>query len=526
MLKTFKTSLKVKSAYKVNSFLYSLKQMPILKTLITNEVFADQDLKKIVVVISLLIELAKLLFFKFIYIFFLIVLPYLLIMEAKGEINSFLTTFVFLTLVGAIINNHSFEMSRDRYYAIFELKMNPKKFALSDYLFELIKNIVGFLPATLFFGTIFNLPIYISLLLPIFVVLSKIIGISLDIIYYEKTGSFNEKITSKKLLFVLFIIFLVSAYALPFFGIIISKNIFLILLLIVFLLSIISIKKIIKFNEYNKILKKVLSIDNIKRSEITNEKKLKEESIDSIDYTEKIISDKKGYAYFNELFEKRHSKILSKIIDKQIMWILIVFIAITIVVLIFPTVREDINSVVLESLPFIALIMYYLNRGIQLTQAMFMNCDHSMLTYSFYRTPKVILGLFKERLKTLIKYNIIPGTIIGICLGLLLFITGNTNNYLNYIIIVLSVISMSIFFSVHYLVLYYLFQPYNASTEVKSSTYNAAHVFTYAAIYFISDIPMSTILFGTGVIIFTIVYAIISLLIVYNRAPHTFKLRN
>ncbi len=526
MLKTFTTSLKLKITYNVNSFIYSLKQFPIIRNFISSDIYGNEELKNMIAIFSLILSFIKLLFFKTLYIFFLMVLPYILITEQVGEVNTFLTIFVFLTLIGAIINNHSFEMSRDRYYAIFQLKMSPKYFALSDYFLEFIKILIGFIPVTLFFGEVFNTSKFICILLPIFIILCKSIGIASEIKIFEKKGTYNESLTTKPFNYFLVIVFFICAYALPFFKIIISEKIFLIIFSITAIISIFSFRKIFRFDKYNIVLKKVLSIDNIKRAEITKEKQLKEESIDSIEYTENIISNKKGYAYFNELFEKRHSNILSKIVNQQIKWIIAIFIIITLIAIFIPQARKGINNSILEILPLMSLLMYFLNRGIQLTQAMFMNCDHSMLTYSFYKTPKVILGLFKERLKTLIKYNIIPALIIATFLPILLLITGGTDNFLNYIIIFISIICMSIFFSVHYLVLYYLLQPYNAATEVKSSTYNATHALTYAVIYFISDIPVSVMLFGTIIIIFTITYVIVSLIIVYLKAPKTFKLRN
>jgi uncharacterized membrane protein YkvI len=64
-----------------------------------------------------------------------------------------------------------------------------------------------------------------------------------------------------------------------------------------------------------------------------------------------------------------------------------------------------------------------------------------MLTYRIYRTPKVVLGLFKQRLKTLIKINLIPATIIALGLPLLLYLTGGTDNILNYVMLFTTIIS-------------------------------------------------------------------------------------
>ena len=95
---------------------------------------------------------------------------------------------------------------------------------------------------------------------------------------------------------------------------------------------------------------------------------------------------------------------------------------------------------------FFVFIMYLINRSASVTQAMFMNCDHSMLTYRIYRTPKVILGIFKERLKTLILINLLPALLISLGLAMTLYLSGGTDNPVNYLVIIVSIISMSIFF--------------------------------------------------------------------------------
>ena len=189
------------------------------------------------------------------------------------------------------------------------------------------------------------------------------------------------------------------------------------------------------------------------------------------------------------------------------------------------TIKERTNQILLTYLPYFVFIMYLLNRGMTLTQAMFMNCDHSMLAYKIYRTPKVILGMFKERLKTLITINLIPAILIGGGLALLLYLSGGTSNSANYLVLIVSIMAMSIFFSVHYLVLYYLLQPYNVNTEMKSSTYKVVQFLTYFVSYLMIEWHLPTLLFGGVMIFFCIAYSFVSLLLVYHYAPKTFKLR-
>ena len=84
---------------------------------------------------------------------------------------------------------------------------------------------------------------------------------------------------------------------------------------------------------------------------------------------------------------------------------------------------------------------------------------------------------------------------------------------------------MSVFFSVHNLVLYYLLQPYNVEIQMKSSLYSLADIVTYAACYWLMGMRLPTFAFGVCVTVFCAVYIAGALALVYRLAPATFKLR-
>ena len=84
---------------------------------------------------------------------------------------------------------------------------------------------------------------------------------------------------------------------------------------------------------------------------------------------------------------------------------------------------------------------------------------------------------------------------------------------------------MSVFFSVHYLTIYYLLQPYNAATEIKSGTYQLITLVTYVVCYAMIRVQLPTMLFGTACILFCLLYCLVACLLVYRLAPRTFRLR-
>ena len=152
-----------------------------------------------------------------------------------------------------------------------------------------------------------------------------------------------------------------------------------------------------------------------------------------------------------------------------------------------------------------------------------MNFDHSLLTYSFYKQPSFILRLFQIRLREIMKINAVPALVIGIGLALILFATGGTDNPLNYVVLIVSILCMSLFFSIHYLTIYYLLQPYNAGTELKSGTYRIVLSVTYVVCFALMRLRMPIMIFGIMTIVFCALYSVVASILVYRLAPKTFR---
>ena len=183
----------------------------------------------------------------------------------------------------------------------------------------------------------------------------------------------------------------------------------------------------------------------------------------------------------------------------------------------------SVSKVLHNNLGWFVLIMYFVNRGAIITQAMFFNCDHAMLNYNFYRKPKNLLGLFRKRLLTVSKVNLLPAVTVGVGNIVLLLIA---KDYSLSIIVstFLFIIFLSIFFSVHYLVIYYLLQPFNKDLEVKKLSYSFVTLLTYIISYMLIDVAVNSVVFSILGLTITILYIVLALCLVYKFAPKTFKL--
>ncbi len=524
MLKTFITSFKLQNTYRTNSIIYSIKQLPLIKRILPNSLYKNKGLKIFANIISILWEIISVFIGKIIYITAMIFGP--LSWYNGNEADIFLHLFTFLTLAGGVLNTYMLNPSKDKYYAIVLMNINARKYGLSNYYYQLIKLVIGFLPFTILFGKIVGVSLFIGILLPFFVLAVKLIAMNFCLYKFKKTKkAINENLPTK-FVWSFVGICLLLAYGLPAINITINSVIFLYIFVITMIFGIYSLVKIHNFKDYRKMYKQILTESNVYIQEKVNgTQAIKDNSLKQIELDKKYTSNKSGFAYFHELFVKRHKKILTEAVKKQSVVILILIIAIIIGIKLNVEFKTRTNEILLVYLPYFVFIMYLINRSSTVTTAMFMNCDYSMLTYRIYRTPKVILGIFKERLKTLITINLMPAIIIGGGLALLLYLSGGTDNPINYLILFVSIIAMSIFFSVHYLVMYYLLQPYNVNTEIKSSTYKGVQGLTYIVCWYMIQIKMPIFTFGIATIVFCIAYSLISLFIAYKYAPKTFKLR-
>lgn len=521
MLNLIINSIKFNNSYYTNTLIYRLKQIPLIGKNIPNGLYSNYGLK---ILVNLLVALYNIVFpfiGKLIYMFLMIFLP----ISFFNIPNAFLNIFVFLSIIGAFCNTDMFNPAKSKYYSIVLMRLNAKKYALSSLMYFLFKILVSFYPSVIIMGLYFEVNIFILILLPIFVVCIKLIGNSFFLKYYEiKHKVINEN--NFYLVGIVSSIGLLFAYFLPFLGYRINYIIFIGIFIISLVLGLISLKYILKCNNYNKIYKCMLNLNTVifNATDISTNN-VKKEYSSKINSEEAIVSDKQGYEYFNEIFIKRHKNILTKSAIKIALALLLILIVVIIATRFDKEIYKGVNTVILTSLPYFVFVMYFINRGSVITQAVFINCDHSMLTYRFYRQPKSVLSLFKSRLKTLISINMIPTIIISLGLPLLLMITGGSNNIYDYILLFISIIFLSIFFSVHHLVIYYLFQPYDINMKSKSSIYSIINGVTYFICYMCIDLKIPTTIFATGITIFTIIYIFIALLLVYKYAPKTFKLR-
>ena len=169
MIKTLKISFSLKMTYCMNSILYALKQIPLIKRLLPGSLYGAEGLKAVINDPGA--DLGS----------YFGVPGKVSVFAADGvacqrrcmgrfprETVSCIFCF-FLTLIGAVMNTYMFNPTKDKYYAILLMRMNAREYTLVNYSYEILKVLVGFLVFGCILGAMVGVPIWVCVLIPFFV---------------------------------------------------------------------------------------------------------------------------------------------------------------------------------------------------------------------------------------------------------------------------------------------------------------------------------------------------------------------
>lgn len=521
MFKTLLMTLKIDNTYSLNAFIYNIRRLPILKDLITDDIYKSKTLKNIINIISNIYQIIKILFLHLLYFLFIFLIA--MVINENNFTKTFIHIYFIFTIIGFFINNKLLNTSSKKYFSIILFKMDAKKFMESYLFFDIFKylilNILSF--TILSYSLKLTIPTILYLvLIPFFL---RITGEALNILFYKK---YSYIWINNYYLYFPILITLLLVSILPLKNIFINTNILVLTLFISIALSIFSLLYLLSIKDYKLMYKKLNTkklVMNQEEAKAYTRQQMVEVKNKDINIASKKLQNKKGYDLFNTIFFERHKEILLRSAKKYFVVIGLIYVFLIILGLNNTYVLNNLQMFLKNNLGWFVFIMYFINRGAIVTQAMFFNCDHAMLRYNFYREPKVLLNLFKKRLITLIKVNLLPALMIIIGNGVLLYITNEQNIYM-YILISLYIIALSIVFSIHYLVIYYLLQPYNSEMQLRKVSYSVVSIITYMICYFATTLSFNYLGFCLLGVFITIFYSIISLYLVYKYSPRTFKI--
>lgn len=253
---------------------------------------------------------------------------------------------------------------------------------------------------------------------------------------------------------------------------------------------------------------------------------------ESFNLDHKKLEDVSGWDYLYALFFKRTSHLFWKRIRKRMY--LFATIAGLLVIGVFAAshfIKVDLDDITRENFLYIApLFSLWLGSvlalGEDFAKFCFYNLDRHLLVYNFYRQPESVASSINYRFKQSFIYHLpILGLELVVTSALFLFLFQNIS-YELVITLGIQILAM-LFANYHFLILYYIFQPFTEQMSVASPVYkflNGASGFMFY--FFIQWIHYDTFLISWIVIaILMIVYLPVGFFLVKRLAPDRFKLK-
>ncbi len=528
MIKTLFPLLKIQNTYRANGILYYLKKLPLVGRAIPYSLYKSPAWKIVIAILNTIFEIGKLFFGSVLYLFIIFSISSAFATFDFVSLPSkdvLLNLLLWATIGGGLVNCFILEPKKELNYAIMFMRMDAKNAALTSLAAFLVQVFISFLPMFIFFPPLRSLGLLNIISLFVILISGKLVGASIKLFIRSKRENYRLMKYSYAEMAVGLLLFLIGALfclvGFSFSGIFIA-----IVAAAVFIASIFCLRYITNFKHYLSLYKYMFTSYDIVWQNSNNTKAI------SRDVAEKYIEaggnvnfKKRGYALLSDLFVKRHRKLLWRTTRSFVFAELALVLIICLVCRFVPAVSSAINPYLFGLIPLFSYILYFTNCGERTVKIFFTNCDCEMLSFRFYRKPAAILDMFTQRLRTLVLMDWVQSLPIALGMPTILYASGGTQNPREYIILFFSIMALSTFFSVHNLVIYYLFQPFNRELELKNPIYTIIKTVTYLLCFLAMQTRPPALVFGVATSIFSLLYIVVSLPIAYKIAPNTFRLK-
>ena len=557
-----------------NSLVFALKKTPVIGNLIPDMLYSTTFLKVIYWIFHVIVEVFKLFIGKIFGLGMIYLAAFLLSDQyiehemvqgvSRSAMYGNLGLFIFLlyAFCGILIRVPYFNCTTEKEYLVFMLRMDAKKLNETLIWYDLAKLFIGYVMAGIF-AVITGAPFWLWLGIPVLALAVKFLGIGLQILSFRFKSRLHKslKISAVAYLIRLALVLLAG----PFFIVFVANGYFIPMpqMVIITVLTVIAgIWGLTMFLKTDSNLHRRALHDNISKTEVKATSQYDNtKSFKKIKAKGTVKGDKKGFEYLNALFVKRHWTMLCM---KPVIFTIIVAAVMILLsgefiygyysrygadncwnmvitnIINFFTFRgfsdallpvgndpafEFFRYVAQSHLLALMIPLSISDNSFKNTQAMFINCDNSLMTFSFFKQREKIIKLFDIRLKQLIKINIGPVVSLGLFADLILFVTGGQSYPGEYLVTILVGFMLSILTSVTWLALYYLFQPFTTSVVAKSGAYRITSIIIYSVASILVWVPLVSYILAPVLLVFTAGYVFFLRNRVYKLAPKTWKIK-
>lgn len=559
--------MQVTFAENINKVIYTLKRIPFIGKYISDELYALVPLKRVLAVFaaikSILGDILGKLFYFILAVFLWVVVfvGWFELSEKQFAEEGMIVFWIFFFmnfLLGSFVNSKICACDEKDYLLVGLLRIDAKKyFLLKMFRSQITQTIYYTIIMLVVQCKIFNVDVKTTLLYMVGFAAFRFIGEAFRLYLNDRIGMpFADKSKVANVLYNLysiligiiayatFLVLMILKFAIGIKGIVfpdicvITNNPVFIVAAVS--LSIFSIKYLVCYKNYQLVAKRLAGFSTVMAQKEAVEKVTNvNQNIETDDLGEKevgrkIFEEKSGYEYLNAVFFERHKKIFARPIRIKTAISIILVVASITALLVYKIISpaKEFDSFSNEMwrgfdriMTLLVFLMYCVTSGRTITKAFFYNCDHSLLKYGYYRKSDAILENFRIRLRFMVKSEIPMLLVISAGFIVDTVILGKIDHWVKLLSIIGCIAMLSIFYSVVYLCMYYIFQPYTEGGKETGIGYSICKGAIYMVSYMCLQIDTLPQYFALIVMVVTIVSLLVGYILAYKMAPKRFVLK-
>lgn len=532
------TIFRINGAIRGNKLIYWLGRIPLVRRLLTDQLYAAGEGKLALFVLQNLWWALKAIMGKVLYLAVLLLVAALTLDGPQQALSSdnfgpFCWTFLWFSfLLGTMIQPYSVTPSQLKYICVRMMALDAKRYQMITGLGHHLSAFAGFTPLLMLLTALLGAGPWAGLVISVELALTRLAAEGFHLWVYGRTGvSIGHKVWYIILMVIVgmagaAVCLLVFPQAHPQHVLLHPAT-----AAVLALLGILGGIYMIRFPNYYRLVLDTCKAEAVS-PELAKQKnggaQFKDVQLKDKDLTAEGDSRLTGWPYLQALFFRRHRRLLYR----PVKIVLAIVSGVTVVgcaLLLFFRGAETVQvfTAVPLCLPYCVFFLYFMDNsvGTRICKAMFYNCDLAMLKYPWYRQGDVVLKNFLLRFTRLCGANLALSGAVCVMFTLLTLCAGGRPDLGQYVIFLLAILCLGVFFAVHCLGMYYLFQPYTSDLQVKNPFFSAINFAVYVVCYACIQIRSTPSWFALLVLGVTVVYSAAILSLVYRRAPRTFRVK-
>lgn len=537
MFRTLNSILDIRGASGANRLIYYFRLLPLIGKWLKEGMYSQTGIKKTLAVLVMILKGLWGFLSKFAYLGIIVYLPVITFgkeLPLTEQYQLYLHVLVVLSFfVAAVSNAVILEPKRDKYICVKLMRMPADRYMHATLTLRCVSFFIYFIPAMCVFSSLLGAPLWQGVLLALLLTAWRTVFEALHLVIFDRT----EIVVVKKNSWVWTVIGAgyLLAFAPLYFGMsFVDSTIFFSLPvgIVIVVLGALSAIYIARYPRYRNAVDAVTKIDDplLDMGRLMKESRVREVETREKDYSAKQLSPgqfqgKSGYAYLNAIFFSRHRRFLIQPIQRRLMIIGGLTAAGLLTQFLSPDLFTKLSQYLIGGLPLFVIVMNFTSIGEKVCKAMFYNCDLSLLRYGFYRERSAVLHNFRIRLLRISGLNLIPAAAICLAVNLLILLSDEAWSAGQAAVFSGAILGLSLFFSVHHLFMYYIFQPYSTELNMRNPFFTIVNSLVLAAGIVCMNLESTPAYFALLVLLVTFAYMGIALILIYQYSSRTFRVK-